>query len=379
MTEMRIDKNEMFYLTTKNGVVCSDNNRITVNLKENRQTVKLSGLSVDELVLSKPSTKMTYVLVRMIPIKDFNDQIPIMDKLLQIIAFMTIIIIPLFYYSIRKLVLIPLFRLDKAMHQIENQHLEYRIIAHEHTDEFQHMDRVFNRMADQINQLTIESYEKDIEKLKIEATNLRLQVNPHMLLNSLNMIYSLSQSKNYACIQEFTLSLADYFRYTLHQTEKLVTLRDEIKFVKSFLGIQKIRFPKSFTYIFDISEDILDALLPPFLIQNFVENSIKYALRLGSEIELIIIVKTEGNQLNMSICDTGNGMESDILAQVRKNEPFNDKRGMHIGIYNCRRRLRMYYGNAATLNISSGRDKGTQVWIQIPLQRGAQDEPIAGG
>lgn len=360
-------KNERFFLATKDGNIDLKSSNIIVDLNKNRQTVTIDGKTDDMILLSYPSDKINYSLVRMIPKKEFDSQIPIMERLLQLVGFLSIVIIPLLYYTIRKLVLNPLFKLNTALHQIENQNLDYRIDENEHTNEFRHIDRVFNRMVDQINQLTIESYEKDIEKLDIEATNLRLQVNPHMLLNSLNMIYSLSQSKNYTCIQEFTLCLVDYFRYTLRKTEKLVKLKSEIDFVNSYLRIQKIRFPNSFTYIFDIDDGLLNELIPPFIIQNFVENSIKYALKLGSEIEIIIIVKREVNKLNISICDTGNGMSEEILQQLKNNEPFEDKRGNHIGIWNCRRRLRMYYGDASILNISSGENQGTQVWIQIPI------------
>jgi two-component system, sensor histidine kinase YesM len=367
MQSTKAIKDEKFFLATKEGDIYPDDSKIKFDMDIERQTVAVGGTTKNMILLSYPSSKIDYSLVRMIPKEEFESQIPVMERLLQFAAFLSIGIIPLLYYAIRKLVLIPLYNLNRAMRQIENQNLDYRIEENKQTEEFQHINRVFNRMASQINQLTIESYEKDIEKLDIEATNLRLQVNPHMLLNSLNMIYSLSQSKNYTLIQNFTLCLVDYFRYTLNQTEKLVKLKDEMKFVDSYLKIQKIRFPNSFTNVFDVEEDLFDKLIPPLLIQNFVENSIKYALKLGSEIEIIVIVKRDGEKLDISICDTGNGMDENTLKQSRGNEPFNDKNGNHIGIWNCRRRLKMYYGDAAILNISSGKNEGTQVWIQIPI------------
>ena len=64
------------------------------------------------------------------------------------------------------------------------------------------------------------SYDKDIKMLEAEMENLRLQVNPHMLLNSYNMIYALAQSKNYEVIQDYTLCLVDYFRYVLRRGER---------------------------------------------------------------------------------------------------------------------------------------------------------------
>jgi len=145
-----------------------------------------------------------------------------------------------------------------------------------------------------------------------------------------------------------------------------VKLKDEMKFVNDYLKIQNIRFPNSFTYVYDIEEDLFDELIPPFLIQNFVENCIKYGLKFDNEIEIIVIAKSEGDKFSISICDTGNGIDSEILEILKKDEPFTDRNGKHIGIWNCRRRLKMYYGNNAAINISSTKGEGTQVWIEIP-------------
>lgn len=164
----------------------------------------------------------------------------------------------------------PLKKLDEAMKEIENENLEYRIEPYKSSLELEHINRVFNHMASQIKELTIEAYEKDIEKLEIEATNLRLQINPHMLLNSLNMIYSLSQSKNYQCIQDFIMNLVQYFRYALRKTDDFVTLKAEMDFVKSYLEIQKIRFPGAFSYTYDMDEELAGMEIPPLLIEKKV-------------------------------------------------------------------------------------------------------------
>jgi len=380
MSDANMLKNEKYFLATKDGVINQGNYMLSVDLSRPRQTVPISGQDEDVVLLSYPSEKLNYALVGIIPAADFNSQIPAMEKILQIIAFLSIAIIPFLYYTIKKLVLNPLFNLNKALHQIENNNLDYRIGEEEQTAEFRHINRVFNKMASRINDLTIESYEKDMEKLDIEATNLRLQVNPHMLLNSLNMIYSLSQSKNYSCIQEFTLCLVDYFRYTLNKAEELVRLKDEMDFVNSYLNIQKIRFPYSFTCRLNIDQDLMDELVPAFLIQNFVENSIKYALDLGSEIEISVDIRHNGHYLDILVADTGNGMNEEILQQLKNNKPFEDKRGKHIGIWNCKRRLYLYYGDEASINIKSAIGQGTQVSIRIPMtEKEEADESVDCG
>lgn len=118
-----------------------------------------------------------------------------------------------------------------------------------------------------------------------QLDNLRLQVNPHMLLNSFNMIYSLAQSRNFQCIQEYSLLLVEYFRYALKETDHFVTLDREMDFVENYISIQKIRFPGAFTSVHNIQEECMQALVPPLLIENFVENAMKYALIPGKTVE----------------------------------------------------------------------------------------------
>ncbi len=371
LEQVRTFESEKIFISGQGGEIMNTEHPFSVDLAE--QTQVIQGQKEKVLLVAYPSRQMDYYVARTVSIDDMNSEIPFLEKILRLAGFVSILIVPLMWFIIRRLVLVPLHRLSSAMHEIETDNLEYRIQTLEKTKDFQQINHMFNRMTEQIKQLTIESYEKDIEKLQIEATNMRLQVNPHMLLNSLSMIYNLSFSQNYKCIQEFTLCLTDYFRYVLHQKEEQVTVKDEMKFVNSYLGIQKIRFPGSFVSICNIEEELFGEKVPPLLIQNFVENSIKYALKLGSEIEIIIIVKRREDKLVVSIVDTGNGMDQDTLDAVRKGEPVVNKTGNHIGIWNCRRRLKMYYGDAAKLNISSALNEGTQVWIEIPIEKGGED------
>lgn len=325
-------------------------------------------------VICLPFQNMDYSICRVISEQTMNASMPLLQRGLQLASFLSILIIPLLWLLMRSNVLAPLSRLNHAMEEIEGNNLDYRLEYSEQTLEFGHMQTVFNHMAEQIQHLKIESYEKDIEKLQIEATNLRLQVSPHMLTNSLNMIYNLALSKNFALIQEFSLCLSNYFRYSLHRFEGFVRLRDEMEFVESYIGIQKIRFPEAFVYVYDIEEELFEEKVPPLLIQNFVENSIKYALKLGSEIEILVVVKKAEDKLTISVVDTGSGMEEEVLEKLKEGAVFEDGKGKHIGIWNCRRRLKMYYGEAAVLNISSSPGEGTQVWIEIPVE--AENESV---
>ena len=254
----------------------------------------------------------------------------------------------------------------------------YRIPPHgeEVIDDFRSLFDDFNRMAKELQR----SHEKDVKLLETEMDNLRLQINPHMLLNSYNMIYALAESKNYATIQDYTLCLVDYFRYVLRRGQQQVTVRQELDFVENFIRIQKIRFPGRFSYVYQAGEDCLDALIPPLLIENFVENAIKYALKPDEPIEIVVSLHTEETEageknLHISIMDTGSGIRPEVLAALQAQEPYVDAAGhKHIGIWNSIRRIELFYREAGSVHFSSAEGAGTQAYMVIPCIYGKTDK-----
>ena len=308
-----------------------------------------------------------------------NGQFAILVFWIGFVVAVCIILFVALWLLLRQLILRPLHVLRVGMKRLEQEELSYRIdnTNEKESSEFRFLFDAFNHMAEEIRL----SHEKDIKMYQAQLDNLRLQVNPHMLLNSFNMIYSLAQTKNFACIQDFSMYLVEYFRYVLKETDAMVPLYKEMHFVESYTGIQKIRFPGAFTSVYNIEKGLENVMVPPLLIQNFVENAMKYALIPGKTIEVLINIRSEDDRLLVSICDTGSGFKDDVLEKIRSGEAYVDKRGQkHIGIWNCHRRMEVFYGASAKMNIISERGNGTQVWLDLPLiqdGRGIKDA-IAG-
>ncbi len=296
------------------------------------------------------------------------------------ISLITIINCPILFSRLKKDILDPLDTMNQALSAFQDNQA-YRIPPHTLavSDDYLHLFNHFNAMAAEVQR----SHEKDVKLLETEMDNLRLQVNPHMLLNSYNMIYALSESKNYATIQDYTLYLADYFRYVLRRGQQMVTVKQELEFVDNFIHIQRIRFPDRFSYIYQADEDCMSALIPPLLIENFVENAIKYALNPKEPIEIVVSVhreETEEGKINLhiAIMDTGSGIRPEVLEKLRKREPYIDEAGQkHIGIYNCLRRVELFYGDEGDIHFSSAMGGGTQVYLIIPYSLSA--DRFAGG
>ena len=294
--------------------------------------------------------------------------------LLVVFCIVSLAAVPVLWSIEKKLVVKPLTGLCNAMKEVEEGDFDYQI--EEKTGSYQ-MDFLyysFNRMTKELQHMITESYGREIERLQIESVNLKLQVNQHMLLNFLNTIYSLSRVGKKEEVEEFTLLLMNYFRYVLRQNIGLVTIQEEMQFVQDYLKLQKVRYPKSFHLAYSVEEGAENLRIPQLLIENFVENSIKYGLIIGEEIEIIVNIRTEGESLIVSICDTGNGMEKERAEQLQRGEIVEDQTGKHIGIWNCIRRLKYYYGDQQELTISSEPGQGTQVWIRMRKEALHKDE-----
>lgn len=372
-SNLRASEGEQFFLTDDAGhplvAMTTDGEVVSVATDASRPLSVMLGERRAADVIAASSERMDYRLVRVLDANSLATRIPLTNRILQVVAILSFLIIPLTWLTIRQLALKPIRVLADAMHEVEAGNLQHQVTVQANTDEFQYLYESFNRMVAQIDLLTIQSYENEIERLQIEWENLRLQINPHLILNSLNMIYSLAQSKNYPVILEYVRRLADYFRYALRQNGDLVPLAAEMSFVQNYLEVQKIRFPDAFTVSYAIDEGLEDALTPPLLIQNFVENSIKHGLKLGDVTEVAIEVRRQGDAMAITVADTGSGVAPEILEKLTNGEIIENKTGRHIGVWNCRRRLRYFYGDRASLTIASILGKGTQVRIVLPIVR----------
>ena len=331
-----------------------------VTLWTDEQGVLTQNLSVSNAIVSRESYGKVYITLCQNP-NIITGSVAYM--FLQILAWASLVLLVLLWMVIRRQVIAPIRVLQRAMAQLEGD-VNLRIRTEASTEDFAYLYDSFNRMAEDIQK----SHEKDILIYETQLNNLKLQVNPHMLLNSLSMIYSLAQTKQYELIQKFTMHLVEYFRYCLKENNDLVALRSELKFVENYIELQKTRFPGELSYAYYVDDGLEKVKIPPLLIQNFVENATKYARTGGHPTEVLLWIRQKDNKLHITIEDTGCGIPETVLQQLNTEQVYMDDTGTrHIGIWNCRRRLKLFYGNDASVHLDSKVGKGTQVHIVLPM------------
>lgn len=300
--------------------------------------------------------------------------IPTILRVMQYLSIiLAVAVIPLLLYYISRMVNRPLNRLIKAINLIERGDLDYRIPEKSNGTEFEQINRSFNGMMEQIKNLKIDVYEQELEKKNIKMQYLSQQIQPHFILNALNLLYSY-EPEEYPLIQKMILCISKYFRYIVKMNEEFVELSQEMNHIKNYFEIQRARFPGLFFSIVEYEEDLGKALIPPLIVQNFAENAIKHSLKIGNRITILVVADycpedEEKKTMRIRLADTGEGISDEL---VEKIEIFK-KTGVHqeglgVGIQNAIERLKSLYDDKSTVRI--GRDEaygGTNVEIILPI------------
>jgi len=360
---------------TSDGVPMNNQSFITENqitLQNNSTDYYLTGHSVKYLVIGQPSAYENFRLAILIPDKSILENLGYFNQLALIISLIFIILLPLYVIFLRKSLFSPLRAILNVMNRIKEGQLDERIRYPAKSPEFTTINSSFNSMMDQIHLLKINVYEEQISKQKEEAENLRLQISPHFFMNSLHIIYSLAQAKDYDLVKEMSLCLFRYFSYISRKKMSLVRLSEEIDHIRNYIRIMELRFVNGFSYAIEAPEELLDILVPPLSVQTFIENTMKYALTMDEIIELSVKIEpcllNDGSGVKIAIYNSGQWIREDILSKLQSGLRIVDEQGEHIGIWNVFRRLQIAYEGKAQLRINNIEPKGVLAEMLIPWQ-----------
>ena len=319
-----------------------------------------------------------------VPRSEVVRSLPAIQWVALIFACLYLLLIPALLLILNRRLLRPLLDIRRAMLKLGGGDQDYRLPEREPhlAREFNDIHRSFNQMAGSLHTLKIQNYEAALQKKELELKNLQLQIRPHFLLNTFNLIYSLAQLRDYKSIQKFVLYLTDYFRYLFREGASLAPFSQELDLIEKYLDVSAIRYPDCFTVTYDIDPKTHPVPVPPLLLHNFVENVFKHAMRLGEDIHIRISARLEAAMAVFTIEDDGAGMDPVTVRQLNGGS-FGTGTNEHIGLQNSLRRLETVYGRKGLLWVDSAPGEGTRFTIRIPWEnpgneRKDQDESSIG-
>lgn len=296
--------------------------------------------------------------------------LPFLQKYSLWVALLLIFLVPSLFFLIHRLAAVPVMNLKRAMEEVRKGDLEHRINSvPQSSAEIAIVTETFNTMIEEIKNLKIGMYEEELANRSAQLRNLQLQIRPHFLINSLNMVYNELDDGGSSVARDIIRYTVDYFRYMVRVNEDLVPLEAELNHVKSYLYLQQIRYPNGVSFTFEIDPDILPIQVPPLCVQTFIENSFKYAMSDLHELNLHVKVKIDSEDstgfLHITISDDGPGFGTETLSKLRAGQRVIRQDGEHIGIYNIKRRIELIYGDRGQLLFNDA--EGAYVEIIIPV------------
>lgn len=200
-----------------------------------------------------------------------------------------------------------------------------------------------------------------------ELQTLRSQINPHFIFNSLNSIKSYILKHKSKEAAEYLTDFSTLMRSILqHSKEQLIKLSDELETSLLYIKLEQLRFEDNFEFIYKCDEtiDTEEVMIPPLLLQPYIENSIKHGLmnKEGKRI-LQILVRNRQEFIEISIEDNGIGRLKS--SQLHKNTPKHKSMGMSI---NKERVELLNLTNDFDIKIDViDKEEGTKVRIELPV------------
>lgn len=283
-----------------------------------------------------------------------------------------------------------LIRLSNRMNCLKNGDLEIRFF-YPYRDEVGVLGLSFNYMADEIQGL-VEKLEQSIEELrkekdlvaevqkkkrKAELRALQAQINPHFLYNTLNTITWEAADQGAKEASILSSNLGRFYRLGLSRGADVVTLKEELEHVVSYLNIQSIRYRDILKFETDIQEDCLRQEIIKLVLQPLVENSLYHGIKekggcghIRICAEFLTDEAGSGNAVRIMVEDDGAGIPEKQLKEL--NEALSNKEtdsSLGYGIYNVNERLKLYYGPSYGLYYESKEGKGTRAVIIIPARQ----------
>jgi two-component system sensor histidine kinase YesM len=280
------------------------------------------------------------------------------------IIYSLVIIFYILFFSFRYTE--PMMRMMSVIKRVEQGDLTARTEV-QSNDEVGQLGQSLNNMIAEMQVLIDKLVREEQEKKEVELEALHAQINPHFLYNTLNTIKWMAKIQGNNGVSKAITSLVKLLRISINLSRDMISLREEIDYVKNYIVIQKLRFSKSVNIAYNIEDNCLDFSVPKLILQPIVENAFIYGME-DEQHELNIEVKAymKENRLIIEIQDDGPGIEEEVLKNILTND--TDKtRFSKVGLNNVNQRIKLYCGSDFGLEIKTELGIGTIVIVNLPI------------
>ncbi len=279
---------------------------------------------------------------------------------------MVLLLLTTIRVSVRKIT-IPVVSLQNAMVQTQDSDNYNAIDFKMSNDEIGKLAETYNHLIEHIRNLIIRIKAEENEKMKIELLVLQSQISPHFIYNTLESIKVMAKLQGAVPVADMIDKFTSFLRYCARNDQNIVTLREEREIAENYMTIMNFRYMGSFQYTCTIPEDLLQCIVPKFILQPILENAIKHGFAQDTRPDKRVTITAVRERSVLSICITDNGIgitdeELERITSNRGSENLSDQ----IGLYNINQRIRLLYGKEFGLLIESIPGEYTSVTYKLP-------------
>lgn len=348
-----------------------ENNLSSVDMYEENILIWENDVQIVTNLLQDTMSEYIYYEIR--AIEEARDQFNLgfFRNLMLIVAFLLIfgIVFVFLSYYIPYSISRPIMEISEVTRQITEGNLSSRTNVTS-GGEVGELGKSLNVMIDKINELIDQVTIEQIRLRDAELELLQAQINPHFLYNTLDAIVWLAEAGDHKKVVSMVGSLSDFFRTSLSKGKDVLSLKEELVHVRSYLEIQQIRYQDILEYDINVPEELYSCMIPKITLQPIVENALYHGIKNKRGMGKINIEGAiEDNACIITIVDNGKGMDEDRLKLIRNKIAHIDNESNEIyGLSNVNERIQLKFGSEFGIKIYSRFGEGTTVKIYLPLK-----------
>ncbi|ETI68368.1 sensor histidine kinase [Neobacillus vireti] len=342
-----------------------------INLLKENNHMNISIKDQNYLVVYNESLYSGVKMIMLTPSATILSEVNHIRKVMIVVVLIGIFISLLLAFMLSKPLVGSIYTLRKAMENVQKGNLNQRVSI-QSNDEIGQLGNGFNHMINEIDRLVSEVYKTGLREKEAEIKALQSQMNPHFLYNTLETINMLALTKGNLEVSDMVSSLGRLLRYTIDNSSKIVTLKEELSFIHSYVAIQKVRMGEDLQYVEEIEPSLHHILIPKLVLQPLVENAIIHGLFVQGG-RIVIKAASKNESVEIIIDDNGKGVTTEKLEVLRKSletgetNPTQNHTG--IAMPNVHERIQLLYGKKYGMKLDGQEHRGFSVILTMPIQR----------
>lgn len=272
----------------------------------------------------------------------------------------------------------PARKLKKAMQQVQTGNFDVKVDI-KNDDEMGYLGEGFNKMVKDLQYYIEQVYVAKIYQKEAELQALKMQIQPHYLYNTLDVIRMTALENKDLEAAGLIESLSKQLRYVISHDDDKVPLYMELDSIKEYFVIAKVRYNNRINVNINVSENDKNLFVMKLILQPAVENAIKHGLvkKKGKGV-VEINVERKTDYLQIKVMDNGIGINEETVNKLQRfleDKPIEGEEpdNVGVGLKNVYERIRKRCGEEYGFSIASYEKMGTILTYKLPIWEGEAD------